>query len=97
MLHFLELQITKTSAVPSASKSQYSVVGKSNNGPMTTSDVDMLGHASNAPDSDVTNMGSTLAQNNRVGNTQSVVSQLVKPSGLRLPSPSIGYFDQVYY
>ncbi|KAL0735212.1 hypothetical protein Bca4012_011422 [Brassica carinata] len=86
--------ITKTSAVPSASKSQYSVVGKSNNGPMATSDVDMLGHASNVPDSDVTNMGSTLAQNNRVGNTQSVVSQLVKPSGLRLPSPSIGYFDQ---
>ncbi|KAF8102386.1 hypothetical protein N665_0198s0092 [Sinapis alba] len=86
--------ITKTSAAPSASKSQYPVVRKSKNCPMTTSDVDMLGHASNIPDSDVANMGSTLAQTNRVENPQSAVSRLVKPSGLRLPSPSIGYFDQ---
>lgn len=64
---------------------------------MTTSDVDMLGHALNTPESDVTNMSTTLAQNNRVGNTQFAVSPLVKTSGLRLPSPSIGYFDQVYY
>ncbi|KAJ4875096.1 Uncharacterized protein Rs2_40114 [Raphanus sativus] len=86
--------IAKTSAIPSASKSQYSLVGKSKDGPMTTSDVDMLGHALNTPESDVTNMSTTLAQNNRVGNTQFAVSPLVKTSGLRLPSPSIGYFDQ---
>ncbi|CAH8323452.1 unnamed protein product [Eruca vesicaria subsp. sativa] len=84
--------ITKISAVPSASKSQYSAAGKSKDGPMPTSDVDMLGHASNIPDSDVTNASTTLAQNDRVGNT--AVSPLVKTSGLRLPSPSIGYFDQ---
>lgn len=64
---------------------------------MTTSDMDMLAHASNIADSDLTNMGTALAQNSRVGNTQSAVSRLAKPSGLRLPSPSIGYFDQVYY
>ncbi|XP_013606312.1 PREDICTED: uncharacterized protein LOC106313117 isoform X2 [Brassica oleracea var. oleracea] len=86
--------ITKTSGAPSASKSQHSVAGKSNDGPMTTSDMDMLAHASNIADSDLTNMGTALAQNSRVGNTQSAVSRLAKPSGLRLPSPSIGYFDQ---
>ncbi|KAH0906855.1 LOW QUALITY PROTEIN: hypothetical protein HID58_038682 [Brassica napus] len=86
--------ITKTSGAPSASKSQHSVAGKSNDGPMTTSEMDMLGHASNIANSDLTNMGTALAQNSRVGNTQSAVSRLAKPSGLRLPSPSIGYFDQ---
>ncbi|KAL0750859.1 hypothetical protein Bca101_032862 [Brassica carinata] len=86
--------ITKTSGAPSASKSQHSVAGKSNDGPMTTSDMDMLAHASNIADSDLTNMGTAFAQNSRVGNTQSAVSRLAKPSGLRLPSPSIGYFDQ---
>ncbi|CAG7910571.1 unnamed protein product [Brassica rapa] len=86
--------ITKTSGAPSASKSQHSVAGKSNDGPMTTSEMDMLGHASNIANSDLTNMGTALAQYSRVGNTQSAVSRLAKPSGLRLPSPSIGYFDQ---
>ncbi|CAH2069362.1 unnamed protein product [Thlaspi arvense] len=87
--------VIKTAEVPSVSNSQQSVVGKSND-PMTTSDVDMLGHASNIRDSNVITMGTTLAQSScsRIGNTQSAVSRLGKPSGLRVPSPSIGYFSK---
>ncbi|CAN8301156.1 unnamed protein product [Cochlearia groenlandica] len=81
--------IIKTLDVPSVSSLQHSVAGKPNDSPVATSDVDMLGHASNFRDS-------TLAQSScsRVGNTQSAVSRLGKPSGLRLPSPSIGYFSK---
>ncbi|ESQ42327.1 hypothetical protein EUTSA_v10012478mg [Eutrema salsugineum] len=88
--------ICKRSELSSVSNSQHSVVGKSNDGPMTTSDVDMLGHVSNLRDSNVITMGTTLAQSscNRVGNTNSAVSPLGKPSGLRVPSPSIGYFSK---
>uniref|UniRef100_A0A1J3HU44 Uncharacterized protein n=5 Tax=Noccaea caerulescens TaxID=107243 RepID=A0A1J3HU44_NOCCA len=87
--------ISKTSEVPSVSHSQSSVVGKSNDGPMTSSDVAMLGHASSL-DSDVITMDTSLVQSScgKVGNTQSAVSRLGKPSGLRAPSPSIGYFSQ---
>ncbi|XP_010483658.1 PREDICTED: uncharacterized protein LOC104762128 [Camelina sativa] len=86
--------ISKTSEISSVSNSQHSVVGKSNLGPMTTSTVAMLGHGST--DSNVVTMGTSLAQSscNRVGNTQSAVSRLGKPSGLRVPKPSIGYFSQ---
>ncbi|KAL1208575.1 hypothetical protein V5N11_008052 [Cardamine amara subsp. amara] len=88
--------ISKTSEIPSVSNSQHSVVGKSNVGPMTTSDVAMLGHPSNIPESNVITTGISLAKSscNRVGSTQSAVSRLGKPSGLRVPSPSIGYFSQ---
>ncbi|XP_010443806.1 PREDICTED: uncharacterized protein LOC104726612 [Camelina sativa] len=86
--------ISKTSEISSVSNSQHSVVGKSNLGPVTTSTVAMLGHGST--DSNVITMGTSLAQSscNRVGNTQSAVSRLGKPSGLRVPKPSIGYFSQ---
>ncbi|EOA12460.1 hypothetical protein CARUB_v10025762mg [Capsella rubella] len=86
--------ISKRSEIPSVSNSQHSVVGKSSVGPMTTSNVVMLGHAST--DSNVITLGTSLAQSscNKVGNTQPAVSRLGKPSGLRVPKPSIGYFSQ---
>ncbi|VVB16678.1 unnamed protein product [Arabis nemorensis] len=88
--------VSKSSEVPSVSNSQHSVAGKSNVGPMTTADVAMLGHTSNFPNSNVITMGTSLAQSScsRIGRMQSAVSRLGKPSGLRVPSPSIGYFSQ---
>ncbi|KAG7538640.1 hypothetical protein ISN44_As13g023820 [Arabidopsis suecica] len=88
--------ISKTSEVPSVSNSQHSVVAKSNVGPMTASEVAMFGPASDIPESNVINLGTSLTQSscNRLGNTQSAVSRLGKPSGLRVPKPSIGYFSQ---
>jgi hypothetical protein len=88
--------ISKSSEIPTVSYSQHSVVAKSNVGPMTASDVAMLGHASVIPDSNVITLGTSLAQSscNKAGSTQSAVSRLGKPSGLRAPKPSIGYFSQ---
>ncbi|CAH8280313.1 unnamed protein product [Arabidopsis lyrata] len=88
--------ISKTSEIPSVSNSQHSVVAKSNVGPMTASDVAMFGPASDIPESNVITLGTSLTQSscNRLGNTQSAVSRLGKPSGLRVPKPSIGYFSQ---
>lgn len=59
----------------------------------------MFGPASDIPESNVITLGTSLTQSscNRLGNTQSAVSRLGKPSGLRVPKPSIGYFSQVYY
>ncbi|KFK27546.1 hypothetical protein AALP_AA8G397700 [Arabis alpina] len=88
--------VSKSSEVPSVSNSQHFVAGKSNVGPKTTTDVAMLSHTSNFSNSNVNTIGTSLAQSScsRVGNTQSAVSRLGKPSGLRAPSPSIGYFSQ---
>ncbi|CAL9244336.1 unnamed protein product [Arabidopsis halleri] len=88
--------ISKTSEIPSVSNSHHSVVAKSNVGPMTASDVAMFGLASDIPESNVITLGTSLTQSscNRLGNKQSAVSRLGKPSGLRVPKPSIGYFSQ---